>query len=991
LRSIHPSLLVNRRLKRDFQRRHSLQARLVRLAAGLGAVLGLVIVAALVAVGIAYTSLTKDLPSIETLPALLRPQGGLLLEPTRLYDRTGQHLLYTLENPGIQRRYLVLDPDKPDHISPQLVQVTLALVDPDFWSSPGFDTRHLASAQPATLAERLVDDLLLPNEPASLRRTLRMRLLAAQLTSTYGRTQVLEWYLNSAYYGHLAYGIDSAAQLYLGKTANQLSLEEAALLVPVVDAPALNPIDSSAAALEREQAALERLLARGVISSQDYTQKKTVKIALKPAPVMPGEVSAAFNQLVVDRLGERYGRRIVERGGMKVITSLDYDLQVQLNCSMRTQLMRLEGQPSAMAPVVRDSEESNTSCDAARLLPTLPPGTAVYPKELGASGVVLNLQTGQVLALAGDTTLDGEKAFLSARQPGSLLSPFVAVAAFARGMGPASLVWDVPASLPADLAGKTNPDEKFHGPVRLRLALANDYLVPTSQILAQIGPVNVWRLAEPLGLSLLDGSGQPSELLFDGGRVSPLAMARAYATFASLGSPNGERNPKTGSIDPVMVLQVEGQAGATLYQAGVPENLPVLDPQLAYLVNHVLSDESARWPSLGYPNALEIGRPVGAKIGQISAGVSAGSEAWTVGYTPQRLAVIWLGLPDTGAGSAEKPPAATEDPGSDSKTVHLEPGPAAGIWHALMQYAVRDLPREEWGAPQGITHVVVCDPSGRLPTVDCPTTVEEVFLNGNEPTDYDSLYKTVQINRETHLLATVFTPLELIQEQTFLIPPPEAEDWARASGVPLPPTGYDSIQAPAPIPGVQITEPVIFGAVHGKVSIRGSAAGDGFSSYRLQVGEGLNPRSWLQVGSESTNAVENGVLGSWDTTSIPDGLYALRLSVLRKDQTLQNAILQVTVDNTPPAVRILYPAANQAFLSSERQINFQASVSDGVGAAKVEWLVDGKVIGTATEGSNDTPYNQLWQAVKGQHSLVVRATDLAGNASESAAVGFTVP
>jgi membrane peptidoglycan carboxypeptidase len=329
---------------------------------------------------------------------------------------------------------------------------------------------------------------------------------------------------------------------------------------------------------------------------------------------------------VVDRLAERYGRRIVERGGMKVTTSLDYDLQLQLNCAIRTQLLRLEGQPAAVADI-SENDPTGPTCESARLLPTLPPGVGAYPAGLAASGLLLDPQTGQVLALAGDTTLDGEKPVLSGHAPGSLLSPFVALSGFARGMAPAGLVWDIPASLPTNLAGRTNPDQKYHGPVRLRLAIANDYLVPLSQVLEQIGPVNVWRLAEPFGLNLLDGASEPSALLFEGGRVSPLAAARAYATFANLGTQIGELNLAGESVDPILVLQAESQAGAALYQAPDPTNRPVVSAQLAYLVHHVLSDESARWPSLGYPNPLEIGRPVGAKTGQITSGAGAGKPS----------------------------------------------------------------------------------------------------------------------------------------------------------------------------------------------------------------------------------------------------------------------------------------------------------------------------------------------------------------------------
>jgi hypothetical protein len=282
-----------------------------------------------------------------------------------------------------------------------------------------------------------------------------------------------------------------------------------------------------------------------------------------------------------------------------------------------------------------------------------------------------------------------------------------------------------------------------------------------------------------------------------------------------------------------------------------------------------------------------------------------------------------------------------------------------------------------------VSQRVVCDPSGKLPGADCPLTVDEIFLEGNQPTEVDNLYRKLQINRETGRLATVFTPPELIEEQTFLVVPYEAQAWAGLAGLPLPPTDYDAIQAPAPRPDVQITNPAIFALVRANTPILGTAAGEGFSSYRLQVGQGLNPRNWLQIGKEGSQPVLNRVLGIWDTQGLLDGLYAIRLTVLRQDQRIDTAIIQVTLDNTPPAVRIYYPAPGQRFrLADEPQINLQAEASDVSGIMKVEWWVDGRLVGQNPQA----PFSLPWPASPGQHTLVAKATDRAGNVTESPAV-----
>ena len=599
-----------------------------------------------------------------------------------------------------------------------------------------------------------------------------------------------------------------------------------------------------------------------------------------------------------------------------------------------------------------------------------------------ASAVLFDPQSGQVLALVGDTSLSqGEAAALSAHPTGSLLTPFIDVAGFARGLGPASLVWDIPSSLPTIAAGQPNPDGKFHGPVRLRLALANDYLAPAAQLLAQVGPENVWGLAQPFGLPSLSGEPLP----YDGGRLTLLQVAQAYGVFANGGVLAGRAD--TGALQPgvalsnsllarsgisntalvsITVLDVKGVDGHTWLDWSLPASRPILSAPLVYLLNHVLSDETARWPSLGAANPLEIGRPAAAKLGQTASGV----DTWTAGYTPHNLAAVWVGLPPT---------AGTSSP--------LDPRIAAGLWHALIQYIARDVPPEGWSAPPGISTVEVCDPSGLLPTSACPNVVSEVFLTGSEPTGGDTLYQTFQINRETGRLATVFTSPGLVEERTYLVVPPEARQWAEATGLDVPPDRYDTIQAPAPLPDAQFTSPALFDTLAGEVTLKGVASGESFVSYRLQIGQGLNPRSWTQLGDEQTSPVTGGTLGFWDTRQQPDGLYAVRLVVVRQDQRVETAILQVTVDNTPPEVTILYPSPGQALTGlGGKPIIFQARASDALSLERVEWWVDGKLAGSLTQA----PFSLPWQGETGAHSLVVKGFDRAGNEAETPPVNFTV-
>jgi len=218
------------------------------------------------------------------------------------------------------------------------------------------------------------------------------------------------------------------------------------------------------------------------------------------------------------------------------------------------------------------------------------------------------------------------------------------------------------------------------------------------------------------------------------------------------------------------------------------------------------------------------------------------------------------------------------------------------LWNALIDSASQSQPPDGWSAPASVRTVNVCDPSGMLPTKDCPSVVSEVFLSGNEPIQADTLYRTFAVNRETGFLATVFTPHEVIENRVYMVVPPEAQGWAKSANIPVAPTAYDAIQAGPVNPEVRITTPALFDEVKGEVQIKGTAAGKDFDRYRVLAGEGLDPEKWIQVGSDASTPVEDGLLVTWDTTGL-DGLYAVELQVIRSDQRVDSMVMQVTVNN----------------------------------------------------------------------------------------------
>ena len=909
----------------------------------------------LIWVGEIYSTFSADLPTIDRIGVWLDAEDGQLLEPTRFYDRTGKTLISNLENDGIQRRFLSIDPSQKNHFSPQLVRAWVAMQQPDLWTSNGVSSGDYLESQPGTIAEKLVSTLLMENEAEGPRKAIRMRLLAAQTTRKYGTGKVLEWYLNSANFGHLAYGAESAAQLYFGKSASDLDLMESALLVAISESPALNPIDTPANIEELQKAALNRLLLGGVISSDEYIQYLTEKPGFSSHENQNEQDTASFINLVTGQLAKKIGRERLERGGLKVITSLDLSLQSELTCTLRAQLGRIANYPL----VGTETEE----CDAKKLLPSINSSTGSGRVGLNSSGVIYDPSTGEVLAMTGDMRTDGTTNPMVGHSPGSLLSPFVVAAAFARGYSPSSMVWDIPGEAGTEGESNLNPDGNYHGPVSLRTAISNDYLIPIAKIFDEIGGQNLQQLWIPFGLGRVVAGIPERNILFGGGLVTPLQVTQAFGVLASGGIVNGVDAGDAAAIQPDLILGVEDSNGSPIVEIPAEKSLSLLSEPLTFLINHVLSDESSRKISMGSSNPLEIGRPAGGKAGQ----TENKDGLWSVGYTPQRVVSIWLGQ------------------GEATGNAPLDLRMATGISHALLQYATRNLPAEDWKIPSGVTEVDVCDPSGELPTKNCPNILKEVFLTGNEPTSTDPLFKRISVNRETGRLATVFTPPELIVEKMYMVVPTQFREWAEKAGFPTAPTDYDTIQALPNNPGVKITSPEIFAYIRGKTQVLGTAKIDDFNDYRLEVGQGLNPEKWIQISGGST-PVENGLLGFWDTTS-RDGLYAIRLIVIDKDQQFDTSVIQVAVDNTPPAVKVPYPQEEMVIESNGSDaVTLRAEVSDSIGISRVEWWLDNERVGVRYQ----EPFVYPWIAIPGDHNLLVRAFDLAGNMGESEPVKFSV-
>lgn len=930
---------------------------------------GLILVtAATVLVGAGFTTLASvylqaatDLPDVSSLPGLFGPPGQEAHRPARLYDRSGQMLLFELVHPlAAERRWQPLEA-----LPTGVVDATVAALDPTFWTNRGYPDGMIERALLAvltgvsladdlpTLTERLVDQTLttpadLTRPPAA--RAFRNSLLAGDVSARFSKEQILEWFLNSADFGHLAFGIDAAALVYFGKHADGLTLSEAALLASLPAHPEASPIDEPETAEANRQDVLDEMEHLGLLTPGEADEASRQAVTVRSEEARRSLDGLGFVVHAWNELKARLGSGLALQGALTVVTTLDTDLQLQTDCVVRTQLSRLGGGDPAAVQAAADG----SACVAAGLLPLLRPGDT--GRDHGAdraAAVILDSSTGEILALSGPAE--------EARPVGTSLDPFTYLTAFAKGYTPATMVIDAPMETTA-AAGM------FHGPVRMRVALANSYSAATERVLALAGVDTVARTAVPMGLLSLDPSdAEALERLSSGElRVSLTELTYTYTALANRGRLAGAQAAgKAEGLSPILVRSVLGPDGTVLYGARA-DSQAVVSPPLAYLMENVLSDEASRWPTYGQGSPLELGRPAGVQVGM----TEENTDNWTIGFTPSRVVGVRVGSAN----------------GSPMQGIQALNG-AAPIWQALLRYASRDLPAEGWEQPAGVSLVEVCDPSGYLPTPYCPNVVREVFLSGTEPTHADALYQPYEVDRETGKLATLFTPPELIEERVFFVPPPEAEQWARQAGIQPPPTDYDTYVAPSTNPEVMVTAPEPFTLVRGIVILRGNAEGKEFAVYRVRYGEGLNPRAWVQVGDDGTQPAHGDVLGRWDTGGL-DGLYTLQLMVVRQDGTIEAASVPVAVDNLPPEIHLVLPAPGSVLAAAAAAgALIQAEVSDASGVVRVDFFVDGQRAGTATA----EPWSLRWPlGPAGEHTVSARATDRAGNSSESEAVDFVV-
>ncbi len=872
-----------------------------------------------------------------------------IIGPTNFYDRTGAELLYAVVDPlGDEREWIALD-DLPPHV----IAATLRQEDPDYLQAGGFDFgqtltrlwRYILGTnnrRDTSIAGRLASNTLLPPARNSgLDEDVLWITLTAEVQRRFSPDDVLAWYLNTAFYGNDAYGIDAAAQVYFGKRAVELTLDEAALLAAIPLAPQFNPFDDEIAARQRQMDLLRLMLSAGDITQEQFDVAAAANTPLNTDLTAAPRIATEFSlyareqtENLLDTLGLD-GSRLVSRGGLQVTTSLDLDIYDQADCTLRAHLEQLRGgDPGAI------TTRTGAGCAGAAYLES-PVGVDASSLPDTGSLLLLDVQTGEIRALVGDALAYDD-------QPGVVLHPIIYLTGFLNGhYTPASMLMDIPQPFPGPVEGliytPVNPDGTYRGPINLRDAMVSGLRAPAAFVAEREGFAEIFSVGYQMGFNRITSEGNVDLSLIErGGQVSLLDVGYVYSVFASMGTMQGVETNPPGSrraLNPVAILRIEDAEGNVLWEYdsdATASRRPLLSGEIAYLVNDILADGETRRSVLGLDDTvLQLDRPAAL----INGLTGDSSESWTVGYTPQLVGAAHLSRGDEEALSLD--------------AAGLQG--AAPVWQALMQYthARYGLAPATWSQPEGIVEYAVCERSGLLPGEDSPCPRRnELFLEQMPVPPEDTYWTSVAVNQQTGLLATSDTPNYLRREQVYFLPPLIAEEWWVSNNLPLPPQEYDTLGVPEALSSVQIFLPQNFSYVGGVVDIRGTMDVERLESYQLRYGQGVLPENWFGIGGVQTSFEPGTSLGNWDTTGLADDFYTLELSVRFIDGTPETAFVQVTVDNTPPEVTLLTGTNGDEVLyrwPAQSRIPIVADVSDNYRVVRVEFYHNGALIGTDEE------------------------------------------
>lgn len=557
-----------------------------------------------------------------------------LAEPTEIYDKTGEHILYTLY--GEEKR----EPVPLEEMSPHLKNAVVAAEDKKFYDHFGIDPWGIVRALlidvqrgapvqgASTIPQQLIRSTFLTPQK-NIERKVREIILSIELDNRYSKNQILEWYLNQVPFGSNAYGVEAASKTFFSKKAKDLKLAEAATLASLIKAPSrLSPYGPhKEELLERKDYVIDEMVKEGYVSREEAEKAKKEEVVFGKKSSTP-LMAPHFVLEVKSKLVERYGEEYLKTEGLKVYTTLNWELQ------------------QAAEKIVEEGAEKNEAY-----------------RSYNAALVAIDPKNGELAALVGNKNYFGEPhpqgcvsgknclfdpdfnvASFGKRQPGSSFKPLVYATAFEKGYSDKHVVVDEPTNFGV-WGGKEytpkNYDGFFRGPVTLRQSLAQSLNVPSVKVLVYLAGIEESVLqAKKMGITTLkEPSYYGPALVLGGGEVTLKDMVSAFSVFAN----NGKRHPSHS------ISRIEDKRGEVIYEFQ-SDAKRVLSDRSASLITSVLSDEEARAPMFGSNSVLYVDDETAVKTGT----TQYYNDAWTIGYDKKIAAGVWTGNNDNSS-TANKP------------------------------------------------------------------------------------------------------------------------------------------------------------------------------------------------------------------------------------------------------------------------------------------------------------------------------------------------
>ncbi|OGG35176.1 hypothetical protein A2363_03830 [Candidatus Gottesmanbacteria bacterium RIFOXYB1_FULL_47_11] len=659
-----------------------------------------VIFGAVLFVAILFAWYAKDLPR----PDKVVRQTGL---STVILDRSGESLYDIYEDAN---RIPVSFVTIPQYCK----DATIAVEDKEFYKHPGLSTSGIVRALfstiifrdlqgGSTLTQQLVKNVLLTNE-RTLPRKIKEAILSIQIERKYTKDQILQMYLNEAPYGGTAVGIESASELYFGKSVKDAGLVECAILAGLPQSPSsFSPfIGVPKAYVARTQHVLARMREDGYINAFEESAARKMLDTVEFASDSEGLRAPHFVAYIKEQLIKKFGADTVEGGGLRVTTTLDWKLQQKAQTIVKEEV------------------------DKAKKL-----------KVSNGAAVAVDPKTGEILMMVGSkdytaTDTGGFKfnvASQGLRQPGSSIKPITYATALKKGYTASTLLMDVDTKYPSGDPKKPeynpkNYDGKFRGPMLLRYALGNSINTIAVKVSALVGVRDALETAYEMGIVSLEPTNDNLKRLglsmtLGGGEVTLLDITGAYGVLAA----GGMRS------EPASILKVEDSKGKVLYQYNPPAPRRVLPEGVAYMISDILSDNDARKIEFGENSYMKVaGYTVAAKTGT----TDDKRDNWTVGYTPSVAVGTWVGNNDN---SPMSPTLASGMTG------------AAPIWNRIMREALKGKSNEPFTRPENIVEVEIDAYGGGLPVSGQPTRKEK-FIRGTEPTGPAPIYQNIKVSKK---------------------------------------------------------------------------------------------------------------------------------------------------------------------------------------------------------------------------------------------------